>query len=81
MLALVILIIASAFAMSKGDSMTGYSIFNPAKSYEIPVYVTTFIVLVVLLLFLILTIFTLDYHARGIKIKEDDKVGHIFKKY
>jgi hypothetical protein len=61
--------------------MAGYSILNPNQSYDVPVYLTTFMILIIIMLFLILTVFTLEHHAKGIRIKEDDKVGHIFKRY
>ncbi|MCX6707165.1 MAG: hypothetical protein NT001_03415 [Candidatus Woesearchaeota archaeon] len=81
MIAVLAITIACAFALAKGGSVTGYSVLNPNQPYEIPVYLTTFMILVIIMLFLILTVFTLDHHARGIRIKEDDKVGRIFKKY
>jgi hypothetical protein len=81
MVAVLAIIVSFAFALAKGGSMTGYSVFNPSQAYEIPVYMTTFMILVVVLLFLILTVFTLDYHSRGIRIKEDDGSGRMFKKY
>lgn len=65
--------------LAASPTITGHSVIDPAKSFDVPVYVSTFIVLVIIFLFVLVIIAGMSFHAKRKRIKEEESFRELIK--
>lgn len=72
------------FVIAAKPGITGYSIFSKGSpdsqaGYNIPVYLYTFAVLIVLLIFAALVMISMNFHMGRTRLNEEDSIKELIK--